>query len=249
MVKARLDDRDLQKKLKQLTKDLNKEAADSIVEMAQIGGRQLALRMEPYGLDQKTKDNLQNVVYKDINKAYDYVGQTFNDLFKINKNIAYAFSRAVKNGDLNAAEKYVKSVRSNFEMRISDGGDHLDSVRDKNGRVGKNAKIMGISNDSEIDSIKTKKVASAGMAKAGWLQAAKSLGSKARIDKFFRKSENLGTSSVDRKQWETVVYLHNKVTYVSNLLTQSKINAAVKNAYTNQVKKLERQLKHIAKKF
>lgn len=249
MVKASLDDAQLQKKLKQLTRDLNKKAADSIIEMAQSGGRQLAIRVQPYGLGQKTKDNLQKMVYKDIHKAYDYVGQTFRELYKINKSTAYAFSRAANNGDLKAAEMYAKTVMANFEMQYSDSGQHLDSVRTQNGRVASGAKVMGISNDSEIDNIKAKKVTTAGMAKAGWLQAAKSLGSKARIDKFFRKSENLGTSSVNRRQWETVVYLHNKVTYVSELLTPSTINAAIKNAYTNQVKKLEKQLQYITKKF
>jgi hypothetical protein len=42
MIRATTDFRGLEEKLKQLTKDVNKTAEDSIIEMSIIGGRQLA---------------------------------------------------------------------------------------------------------------------------------------------------------------------------------------------------------------
>jgi hypothetical protein len=134
-------------------------------------------------------------------------------------------------------------------MESSDDGGHLEDVRNNKGRVGHNAKVMGIANNSEIDKIKHAKVVTAGVSKAGWLQAIISIGAKSRIPAWLRKKDSLGYGTIQRNGWRTVVTLHNRVKYVSNLLPQSKINKVMRTAYLNQIKKLQKQLAALGKNF
>lgn len=250
MIRATSNSKEIEAKLKKLSKELNKEASDTIIEIAQIGGRQLATRIEPYGLTGKAKDIAEKGVYKDINNAYDYVGQTFNTIKKQNLNAAYAFANAIHANDLIAAEKIAKRYISSFSMAQSDTGMHLEKVRNSKGHVSNsNNDVMGIVSNSEIDKIKDTKKITAGISKAGFLQAVRAIGGKGRIPGWLNKSKNLGTGTINKNGWNTTVTLHNFVKYVTNLLTPAKINASVKNAYQNQIKKLEKQLEKMSKNF
>ena len=251
MFRVTIDTRDLEAKLKKLSKDLNKTAEETITEMAQTGGRQLAFRIEPYGLNSKAEQIAKKAIYKDVNSAYDYVGQTYNEIKKLNPRLAIAYSKAVNDGDLNAAEQYARTAIKQYEMRETDySGAHLDSIRNRKGRVDyNNQRVMGIKNNAEIDTIKTKKSVTAGISKSGWLQAAKDIGAKTRIPSWLRKSKNYGRAQIIRNGWNTIVTLFNDVPYISNLMTPSKVDAALKNAYRNQVKRMEKQLKAITSRF
>ena len=92
MIRATIDTRSLERKLQELRIQVGKTAEDNLRETAQIGAKQLAIRTEPYGLGTAQKDGLQKGIYRDVNKAYDYIGQTFNTLKRFNKRLAYAFS-------------------------------------------------------------------------------------------------------------------------------------------------------------
>jgi hypothetical protein len=250
MIKASSNSKEIEAKLKKLSKDLNKEAHDTIIEIAQIGGRQLAARIEPYGLTGKAKDIAEKSIYKDVHAAYDNVGETFNTIKKQNLGQAYAYANAVHNNDFIAAEKIAKKFIASYSMAQTDSGTHLEKVRSSKGHVSKNnIDVMGIASDAEFDRIKDTKKVTAGLSKAGFLQAVKAIGGKGRIPGWLNKSKNLGTGIINKNGWNTTVKLENFVKYVTNLLTPSKINAAVKNAYSNQIKKMEKQLEKMAKNF
>jgi transposase len=251
MIRGQFDSRELDRKLKTLSKDLNKTAEQTVTEIAQIGAKQLAYRMQPWGLNEKAKKVSENAVNKDINRAYDYIGQTYNTLRKVSPRLATAYAVAAREGNFTQAEKYARRVIADYKMRSSDAGAaHLDSVRGRRGRVpSTNTNVMGIKSNSEIDNIKVEMVERAGYAKAGWLQAGKNIRAKARIPSWLVKSERLGYGTIMSKGWGTVVTLTNLVTYVSNLLTGQIIANAQAYGIKNQVSKMQRAVNRVAKKF
>lgn len=251
MIRGQFDSRDLDRKLKRLSRDLNKTADQTVTEIAQIGAKQLAFRMQPWGVNEKAKKVAENAVYKDVNRAYDYIGQTYNTLRKVSRRLATAYAVAAREGNFVEAEKYAKRVIADYKMRSSDaGGAHLESVRGKRGRVpSTNTNVMGIRSNSEIDNIKMEMVERAGTAKAGWLQAGKNIGGKGRIPSWLSKSERLGYGTIQRKGWGTVVILTNLVTYVSNVLTTQIISNAQAYGIKNQVNKMQRSVNRISRNF
>lgn len=250
MIRATIDTRSLERKLQELRIQVGKTAEDNLRETAQIGAKQLAIRTEPYGLGTAQKDGLQKGIYRDVNKAYDYIGQTFNTLKRFNKRLAYAFSNAVKANDLAAAERYARQVIDGFEMKTTDSGQHLQDVRSSiDGHVRPNSPVVGISNNAEIDKIASQQLVTAGTAKAGWMQAGKEIGMKARIPVWLRKSARLGYAKFDKNVLRMSITLYNNVRYVSNVITEGKMKAAVDNALKNQMRKLNYQLKNVARRF
>jgi len=249
MIRGSINTNDLKRQLDKLSKEVNKTSKDNIKEIAVIGARQLAIRTEPYGVTNNQKEVLHKSIYKDINKAYDYVGQTFNRLKTFSTSIAYAYANAVHNNDLNAAERYARNYIDGYEMRETDSGNHLDSVRNLKGRVSDDSKVMGLASNAEVESIKKDEVVKAGTAKAGWMQAGRDLSSKFRIVGWLKKSGRLGYSKTTHNIYRTVITLYNDVTYVSNLISDTKIKAAVNNAYRNQIKKIKYQIKAAAQRF
>lgn len=249
MIKIAIDTSQYEQKMKEFTKKLNKDAGDSIVELAQSSARQLAISTEPRGLTGKAKDISQNAVFFDFSKAYDYVGQTYNRLKAINFKTAIAFAKAVQAGDLQQAEKYARKYIGGFEMKTSDDGGHMDSVRNNKGRVKDNAETMGISDNSALQRIAEAKSKNIAYSKLAWLQAAQSLGAKTRIPAWIRKDKTYGSSRVLRNGWSTIIELHNRISYATNVLTTGKMRMALRAGYRNHLNKLQRQIDALCRKF
>ena len=249
MLKVTIDDSVLKQKLVKLTTDLNKSASDSIIEMAGIAANQLAIRVEPYGTSNKSKTILENAIHKDLNKVYLDNAATYNAIKRINPKLAHAYSAQIRKGNFTNAHEIAAKAIPNMEQSTSDSGNLLESSRNSRGRVGA-VSPMNILDGTSLDVLHAKKVLMSGFTKAGWLQAGKSLGAKTRIPKWLKKnSGTLGSSNIVESGWKTVVTLINHVRYASSVTTPAKINAAVRNAYVNQLKKLQRQVDAIASKF
>lgn len=247
MINIKIDDKALQQSFKEFTNKLNKTAEDSIIELARTGSTSLANHVEPFGTAKKAKNILEGSILKDISKAYHGTGKTYNEIRKISPNLAIAYIKAVKNNDLEAAERYARRAISNYQdVKYSDSGEYLQSIRGSKGRVTKDAPISLI-NDQEIESIRREKILSAGTAKAGFLQAGQSIGSKKRIPAWLKKSGVLGSSNIVRNGWKTVVTIINHVRYASNILSESRVNKAVRSAYKFHIKNLQRQVDKLAK--
>lgn len=249
MVKVSIDSKDLEKRLKNLTKQVNIAADESIISMAQIGAAQLAFRTTPYGTNKKSQDVAEKAIYKDISKVYQNIGVTYNLIKKIDPKKAISYAYCMNNGQESNAEKIAESVLgTSFDVGNVDSGQLLDNNRNSKGRVTKATNPRGIKNTSEIEALKAKKKLRAGLAKSGWIQAGIAILSKTRVAAWLKnKSGGLGEGKILRAGWKTTVTLTNHVKYASDVISSSQIRAAIKNAYMNQIKKLQKQIDHIAK--
>ncbi len=248
-VSATLDTRELERSLKQLTKELNKTAEETITEMAASGCRQLAIATEPRGLSQKQKDISQKVVYKDFSKAYDYIGQTYNSLKERSQRTAIAFAKAVNNGDYNAAERYARKYLPGYQFRETADDDHIDTVRNQRGRVRNNAEQLGAKSITSLDSIKEARSRKIGYVKAAWLAAGKKLKSKGRIPEWLRHNKSNHLVSTLKTGWSFTIIVTNLVTYTTNILSESKKKKAIMTAYTGQLKRMQKKVEAACRKF
>lgn len=249
MIRAKIDVSQYERKMKEFTKKLNKDVSDSIIELGQSTARQLAIATEPRGLNEKAKAISEKAVFYDFSKAYDYVGQTYNTLKAINFKTAVAFAKAVRAGNLEAAERYGRKYISGFQIRTSDDGEHMDRQRNNKGRVRDGADTLGITDNSALLKIAQEKSKNVAYVKLAWLQAGRSLGAKTRIPGWINKGKTYGDSNIIRNGWATIIQLHNKITYTSNILSSAKMRMALRAGYRNHLSKLERQINALCKRF
>jgi len=247
-MKIKIDDESLKRDLKKFTQALNKEASESIIEIAQISTKQLAMRIEPYGLTGKAKDISERAIYKDISKVYWTNGQTYNQIKKIDVKLAHAYAAAINDNNPIRAEEIADKAIKNFSIAPLDNGEHLEESRRTSRRRVSKASPVNVGDDQALERFKAAKVLTGGTAKAGFLQAGESLGSKFRIQKWLKKAGGLGTSLIKYDGWKTLVTITNHCSYASEVLSETKIQQAIRNAYTSQIKRLEKQIEALAKK-
>jgi hypothetical protein len=215
--------------------------------MAQASTKQLAMRIEPYGLTGKAKDISHKAVFKDVSKVYWTNAQTYNQIKKIDPKKANAYGAAIGKDDFKSAEKIADSVLKSFSIAPLDSGSHLEASRNSRGRVS-TASPVNIGDGDNLEKLKAAKALTAGTAKAGFLQCGEALRSKFRIQKWLKKSPGLGTANINRNGWKTVVEITNRVKYASSVISETKIQQAIRNAYTNTVKRMQKQLEALSKK-
>jgi hypothetical protein len=249
MLKITVDYRDVERSLEKFSKALNKSVEESVIELGQSAAYQLAYRVQPFGVSNKSKEILHKAIYKDVSKAYKTTGTTYADIKLKNPKLAAAYMKAVEANDLRAAERIVDKVLSNYTaVEATDSGDYLQSIRNQKGRVDTD-KPMNLTNEGQIKSLKDKLAPRAGLVKAGFMKAGESLGWKRRVPKWLQNAIPLGSSKILRNGYKTVVTLINHVRYASNVMSDSQAQAAIKNAYNNQIRKLKKQLQALGEKF
>lgn len=248
MVKASINLSKVQSSLKKLSKDLNKTASETITEVAIIGSRQLATRIEPFGLTKKAETISKGAVLKDMSKVYYDTGHAYNVIKQKNKGLAVAYASAIHKNEIDKAEDIARKVITGFEVERTDSGEHLESQRNSKGRVDEGIP-MGLGDKNSLKELKEKKQATAGLAKAAWLQSGISLGGKTRMGKWLKKKSGLGNSKKRFFGLTKYVILINRVQYAHKLLTQAKINSAILNSFRNQRTRMTKQLAAITKKF
>lgn len=243
MIKLKLEGgRELERALRAYAKGVGIDAEESVKELARTGARQLAMRTEPFGLTGKSKRIGEMAVSKDVSLAYSSTGRTYNELRKISERKARAYGKAMEAGDHKAAERIIRSTLPDWqEVSPTDNGEHLERLRDSKGRV-RSPQIVNLANDGAVSAIRAEKMQTAGTAKAGWVQAAEAIGSKSRFSSWLRKSGALGAARVLKRGWGTVVTLFNRVRYLSNVLPDSKLRAALRQTERNQIRRIETML-------
>jgi hypothetical protein len=248
MVSVKIDSKNLEKSLNEFSTKLNKEVSENIVEMAQLGSRQLAHLTQPYGTSGKQKTLLETSIYKDVSKAYSTIGRTYVDIRALDRGKAAAYIKAIKANDLQAAENIIEGVLVDYtEVSSGDNGEHLQRLRNSRGRVDTRSP-MNITDDNALLNIKKKAVMRAGLVKAGFLKAGEVIKSKFRVPKWLKSSENIGSAKVNNAGSKTTVTLTNNVRYASSMISPSDIQKAIRNAYVNQLKKMKRAIDALAKK-
>ncbi len=249
MVKVSLDLTKVKRQLRELRISLNKTAEETVAEIAQSAAKQLAIKIEPYGITAGAKKIAEGAVLKDVMKAYHGTGQTYKAIRQINPKLAYAYSAAIRNGNLKKAEVIARKAIAGLEVQQTDSGQYLEGKRSSKGRVPNGTAPMNIVADSALDHIRANKILTAGNSKAGFLQAGAAIGSKIRIQSWLRKKHRLGSAKKSFMAFVKSVTIINHVKYVSNLLTGSKVNSAIAYAYRNQRTRMNKQLDAMARKF
>ena len=239
-MKVTMNSTELTRNLKLFADNINKSAEDTIIELAQLGARQLSLRIQPYGVASNAQKVAEGAVLSDISKAYWNPGRVYANLKKSNLQIANAYIALISDGKLSQAENIARKYIHIIDVRNGDdNGSYLESLRNSKGRVPRSEPI-GLTDRNDLEQLKIKKIITAGVAKAGFLQAADAAGSKTSIPKWLRKTKTWGSSRLVKRGWETICSIINDVPYVSAMLPESVKNAAIANAYQNQIKKMQK---------
>lgn len=249
MIQVHIYDQALARSLRQYAAATNIDAEESIKEMARTGARQLAMRTEPFGLTGKAKTIGEMAVSKDVSLAYASTGRTYNALKAVSSRKARAYGAAIEAGDHAAAEAIVRRTLSGWDdVTATDSGQHLESLRGTNGRVS-GTSIVNLTSEGAVSEIRREKMRTAGTAKAGWVQASQSIGATTRFPAWLRKSAVLGTSSILKRGWGTIVSLMNNVSYVRNVLPDGKLKAALRATEQNQLKRIRAILRNRARRY
>lgn len=249
MVTIKLNTAGFDRKIASLARELKLSQEDILTKVAQTGCRNLASRSQPYGFGSKQKDILQKAVYKDINRAYNDIPQTYNAIKKIDQEKAKQFMYFAINKDYDNAFRVAERTIGVMRVEEAEQGDYLDSVRTTSKRrVRLGVEPIVLLNNNSFDTLKSKFVVSAGTLKASFLSAAQKLGSKAFIQKWLRKG---GLSNVTKTKTSDsfIINVTSLVTYASNHMTPNEIGIAIKDAYRFQQNYLNRQLKAITDRF
>lgn len=246
MLRIDVNFQDVDRALERFSKQLNKDVEESVIELAQNAAYQLAYRVQPFGVANKSKDILDRAIYKDISKAYKTTGSTYAEIKKRNPSLAAAYLKAVELNDLREAESIVERVLSDYTaVQNDDSGEYLQSLRNGKGRVD-SPKPMNLTNNGAVNDLKKRLSMRAGLVKAGFMKAGQALGWKRRIPKWLNQSLPLGSGKIRRNGYKTIVTIINHVRYASNVMPDSQVKAALQNAYRNQISKLKRQIKALA---
>jgi len=138
-------------------------------------------------------------------------------------------------------------VMSNVSTH-TDTGSHLESLRNRNGRVPNKGNQKYISVES-FESIKAEKIKNIGDAKEGWFDSIATLKNKSRIPAWLRKPITLGEVKKTGNGLKTEISLKNTCRYAHKLITQANIQKSLGMAYKNYIKFIDRKMDALSKKI
>lgn len=191
--------------LARYTKDTEKSVEEALTQVAKIAARNLASKVQPYGVAKKQGEKLEMSIAKQVHRAIRH------------SNVAG------QNGDASTAHR---------------------QNRDSRGRVPKGLKTDGQFKRDPIepsDRIRQaqKKMANAGMAKAGWITAHDLISSdKAKgIAQYIRRHQGKnGACNKHGSGMKHNIILENNCPYIESVQSQKDVMAAIKSAYENFTK-------------
>lgn len=217
--------RDYERKANQATQETVELVADATA-------KDLANKTFPRGTTNATRDVLTKSIAKDVNKAYADDSRIAHAIKLKSPRLAAAYMAAREAGKDEVADSIAKRALDGYAGQGNDSGQHLESLRTKNGRVPRPQQMR--MERAKIEEIKAKKILTAGVVKSGWLQCARN----ARIPVWLRKALSLG----ERTTAKLTVTLTNRVKYAGRLINNSLINRAIVFAFKNQLKRLQKTL-------
>lgn len=223
-------DKELMRELDKFAKTISKDANDFVVEFAKQGGKELVKQTEPFGTGNKSKGQSEGAASKDIAKVYKHTWKVAKLIGERNKGKAAAYVKAIENGNWDAAEKIARKVLgTDIDVTNFDGGALHKQSRNNQGKVENPSQSIASVDHGAINKYHEQKRSKAGLAKSGWYAAIVKLGGTlSGIPKWItRHGASLGSAKVSGTGDKKEVILTNEVPYVSNLLTDAKINKAI----------------------
>jgi len=168
--------KDLEREIRRLSELTNRSIGEIVEQRAGHVARDLAYTSQPWGLDVATKKKIEGAVKSDIRKVYLTERGAFKQLQAINKPMAKAFSKFIKQGKFIEAEQLLSrsgtAIRNAPVDPFDFGRSHRASQDRRTGRVRRHRPAMVLTDDKDFTAYLKRRVANAGLTKAGWIRAA-----------------------------------------------------------------------------
>lgn len=228
--------------LKELSKDLGRDLVSITTQEARGLAVDLGRYTLPVGLSEGNADKLQKRIAQDIMRLFPSLDdgklgavRIYDILSKVSEKAAKAFWSAFKKGDREEMEKVLAKRITGLPRKINRAA-HKSARTGTRGRVRKGAPPVAIVRSRARNNYILKQQKKAGMAKAGWLHAARALGGRVRrgggrsggtaetFPAWVRKAgarRKLGGASILSSNRTVVIRMRNSVRHAQEALPDS----------------------------
>jgi hypothetical protein len=235
-------EKQMRKAMLSYQRQLKLDIEDVVVEKAAVMGRALANATEPFGLGEKAENIALNAVSGDFHKVNMSKAHVASLIGARSRRKMAAYLTALTENRWARADRIAQSALGS-EIRVGKVAIIQNQLNSK-GRVG-NAHIpVMVDNYADALAYKKKVMATAGTAKAAWLQSISDIRAKGsrKPKKWLRTNPSYGTSKVVRDNFKTHVILENKISYLNNILSHAKVKRAVLQGSKNFLRVMKRKV-------
>ena len=230
-----------ERSLKKYSNATGKTVTEGLVEHAATAAGMLVKATPPKSASQGKK-----AVLRDVKRVYGCTAQITVFLKRHAPKLVGPFSAAVRKGDwVTAGNIASKAMSFPVEAKSTfDGGKAHKSRRDRHGRIKKGTEKTTIDNCGNTIIKYARTVGKeAGYAKSGWATAINQLKQKT-FPKWISNHRQSG------RGWKTpnAVYLHNKVKYISHLISESYVSNILYRSQRSSIRRMNRAMQELAKK-
>jgi len=221
---------------------LKLDIEDVIIEKAVVMGRALAHATEPFGLGKAAEGKALGSVAGDFHKVNMSKAHVASLIGKRSRRMMAAYLTALTENRWARADRIAHNALGR-EVRVGQVAIIQKQLNHK-GRVGKAHIPVMVDNYEEALKYKAKLMETAGTAKSAWLEAISGLRSKGsrKPKKWLRTNPSYGTAKVHRKHFRTHVILDNKISYLKNVLNETKVRRAVAQGSKNFLKVMKKKV-------
>jgi len=203
---------------------------------------------QPYGMTLASRKMGEAAVIRDVGKVYAPASAVYQQLIEMEAaNIAKSWYKLVKSGQFQKAEAMLR--KTTLTDRNASIASPLDPAlhrqqRNSSGRVSRHRAAQIVPDAKEIKEYGKQRAALVGFGKAGWLTAASSLGSIARVPAWITRHKGKAPGHAEDhtdRNTDPYVVLHNDVRYASKILTDGE----KANALKIQTEKMLAHIEHV----
>jgi len=241
------DSKEFERDLVKFAKKTRTDIHGAFLKLAGSSGIALAEMTHPFGLTKKVEKRIKLGVKLDVNRVYLPKSHVNRRIKEIDKRKAAGFMKAMRLGDIEAAERI---ARSTINATVGkDNGEFLQTQRTRRGRVPRGNDFITGMTSPEINAIIKEGYKTVGTAKAGWYSAIGDLKTKTKKPlKWLSKDKSLGRGRSKKRRNKSIITLENRVKYIRDNLPKSKVNSALSFAKKNFFKRVQKTVeKRIAK--
>jgi hypothetical protein len=203
---------------------------------------------QPYGMTLASRKLGEAAVIRDVGKVYAPASAIYQQLLEIGAaKFAKAWYKLVKSGEFQKAEDMLRKTTltdRNASISAPLNPELHRSIRNNSGRVSRQRAAQIVPDAKEIKNYGKQRAALVGFGKAGWLTAASSLGSIARVPAWITRHKGKAPGHADDhtdRNTDPYVVLHNDVRYASKILTDGE----KANALKIQTEKMLAHIEHV----
>lgn len=231
--------RQLDKSLKRLVKETEKDAKEVLISQARLFCVDLVHVTQPWGRGKKAQRSGQGAVSRDVGQVYLTESEIYSMIEQHSIEQAKAFYYHVKNGEFDKADKIARTV--NIDIHGFDGGVKHQRSRNSRGRVspGNRGKFAPKNSVDKYTKEIKKRV---GFAKSGWADCAAQLGGTRGIPAWIKNQKgSMGEVKKNFNGKSLEIVIINKVKYIGKLVD----NYHIKRAAQSRIRAIERLVKKV----